>query len=42
LTDEEIVPKQRLEPLLKATNEFISILVTLSKNARGLIPDFCH
>jgi four helix bundle protein len=35
LSDEEIVPKQRLEPLLKETNEIISILVTISKRARG-------
>ena len=35
LTDEAIVPKQCLEPLLKETNEIISILVTISKRARG-------
>jgi four helix bundle protein len=35
LADEEIVSKQRLEPLLKETNELISILVTISKRARG-------
>jgi four helix bundle protein len=35
LSDEEIVSKQRLEPLLKETNELISILVTISKRARG-------
>ncbi len=35
LADEEIVPKNRLEPLLQETNELISILVTISKRARG-------
>ena len=35
LAEEEIVPKQRLEPLLKETNELISILVTISKRSRG-------
>jgi|GEM_PF-5969999 len=35
LTAEEIVPKHGLELLLKETTEFISILVTLSKHARG-------
>ncbi len=35
LSDEEIVSKKRLEPLLKETNELISILVTISKHARG-------
>jgi len=35
LSEEEIVSKQRLEPLLKETNELISILVTISKRARG-------
>jgi four helix bundle protein len=35
LSDEEIVSKQRLEPLLKETNELIAILVTISKRARG-------
>ena len=35
LADESIVSKPRLEPLLKETNELISILVTISKRARG-------
>jgi four helix bundle protein len=35
LAAEEIAFKQRLEPLLKETNELISILVTISKRARG-------
>jgi len=35
LADEAIVSRQRLEPLLKETNELISILVTISKRARG-------
>ena len=35
LADEEIISKNRLEPLLKETNEIISILVTISKRARG-------
>ena len=35
LSEEEIVSRQRLEPLLKETNELISILVTISKRARG-------
>jgi four helix bundle protein len=35
LADEGIVPKSRLEPLLRETNELISILVTISKRARG-------
>jgi four helix bundle protein len=35
LSDEEIVSKQRLEPPLKETNELVSILVTISKRARG-------
>jgi four helix bundle protein len=35
LADEPIVSRQRLEPLLKETNELIAILVTISKRARG-------
>ena len=35
LSDEEIVSRRRLKPLLKETNELISILVTISKRARG-------
>jgi len=35
LADEVIVRKNRLEPLLQETNELISILVTISKRARG-------
>jgi len=35
LSDEEVIRKDRLEPLLKETNELISILVTISKRARG-------
>jgi four helix bundle protein len=35
LTEEEIISKKRLEPLLQETNELISILVTISKRARG-------
>ncbi len=35
LADEEIVRKNRLEPLLRETNELISILVTISKRSRG-------
>jgi len=35
LADEEIVSRKRLEPLLQETNELISILVTISKKARG-------
>ncbi|MGH7977254.1 MAG: four helix bundle protein [Limisphaerales bacterium] len=35
LTEEEIIPKKRLEPLLQEINELISILVTISKRARG-------
>src|SRR5271170_3195887 len=30
LTEEEIISRKRLEPLLKETNELISILVTIS------------
>lgn len=33
--DEEILAKKRLEPLLRETDELISILVTISKRARG-------
>ena len=35
LTDEEIMPRRRLELLLQEANELISILVTISKKARG-------
>ncbi len=35
LAEENILPKARLEPLLQETNELISILVTISKRARG-------
>ena len=35
LAEENILPKSRLEPLLQDTNELISILVTISKRARG-------
>ena len=35
LSEEEVVSRRRLEPLLKETNELISILVTISKRARG-------
>jgi four helix bundle protein len=35
LADEGIVPQNRLELLLKETDELISILVTISKRARG-------
>jgi four helix bundle protein len=35
LADEEIVSRKRLESLLQETNELISILVTISKKARG-------
>jgi four helix bundle protein len=35
MADEEIVSRKRLEPLLQETNELISILVTISKKARG-------
>jgi|SRR5690348_5271492 len=35
LADEEIVSRKRLGPLLQETNELISILVTISKKARG-------
>lgn len=35
LCDEKIVSQKRLEPLLQETNELISILVTISKRARG-------
>ena len=35
LAEENIVPKSRLEPLLKETDELISIFVTISKRARG-------
>ena len=35
LADEGIVANSRLEPLLQETNELISILVTISKRARG-------
>ncbi len=35
LADEKIVTKTRLEPLLQEANELVSILVTISKHARG-------
>jgi len=35
LTDEQIVAASRLAPLIQETNELISILVTISKRARG-------
>jgi four helix bundle protein len=35
LIDENVVPKGRLEPLLKEADELVSILVTISKRARG-------
>jgi four helix bundle protein len=35
LAEESIVSPQRLDPLLKETNELIAILVTISKRARG-------
>ena len=35
LSDEQIVPARRLAPLLQETNELVSILVTISKRARG-------
>jgi four helix bundle protein len=35
LADEEIVSPKRLKPLLQETNELVSILVTISKRARG-------
>jgi four helix bundle protein len=35
LAEEEIISRKRLEPLLQETNELISILVTISKRARG-------
>ena len=35
LADEGIVARKRLEPLLNEANELISILVTISKRARG-------
>jgi four helix bundle protein len=35
LADEKIVSRKRLEPLLQETDELISILVTISKRARG-------
>jgi four helix bundle protein len=35
LIDEAIVPRKKLDPLLKETNELIAIFVTISKRARG-------
>jgi four helix bundle protein len=35
LSEEAILPPQKLEPLLKEANELIAILVTISKRARG-------
>ncbi|MGD0262702.1 MAG: four helix bundle protein [Verrucomicrobiota bacterium] len=35
LSDERIVAASRLAPLIQETNELISILVTISKRARG-------
>ena len=35
LTDEGIVSKKRLGPLLQETDELIAILVTISQRARG-------
>lgn len=35
LTDEGIISRERLDSLLKETNELIAILVTISKRARG-------
>jgi four helix bundle protein len=35
LSDEQIVAASRLAPLIQETNELISILVTISKRARG-------
>jgi four helix bundle protein len=35
LSDEQIVTASRLAPLIQETNELISILVTISKRARG-------
>jgi four helix bundle protein len=35
LAEEGIVSRKRLEPLLQEINELISILVTISKRARG-------
>ena len=35
LSDEQIVAASRLAPLIQETNELISILVTISKRAKG-------
>lgn len=35
LSEENIIPKNRLEPLLKEIDELIAILVTISKRSRG-------
>jgi four helix bundle protein len=35
LSEENIIPKARLEPLLKEIDELIAILVTISKRSRG-------
>ncbi len=35
LSDEQIVVASRLAPLIQETNELVSILVTISKRARG-------
>jgi four helix bundle protein len=35
LSDEQIVATSRLAPLIQKTNELVSILVTISKRARG-------
>jgi four helix bundle protein len=35
LSEENIIPQKRLEPLLKEINELIAIFVTISKRSRG-------